>query len=127
MLTCFQRSTLVCLFLLSFFFSLFLGHLTIKPAVANDIPTLVQDYYGYQVLVPDWSRIAWSNLPAVTQSGSISIPKNLIKALGYNPSRSWVAGQSPDTIVMLGDIGSATGLQKLALQQVQEITDRFLD
>ncbi len=119
---CFQRFFLICLFLLSFLFSLFLGHLTIKPAVANDIPTFIQDYYGYQVLVPDWTRITWSNLPAVTQSGSISIPGNLLQALGYNPSRSWVAGQSPDTIVMLGDIASATGLEKLALQQVQEIT-----
>ena len=119
---CFQRFFLICLFLLSFLFSLFLEHLTIKPAVANDIPTFIQNYYGYQVLVPDWTRITWSNLPAVTQSGSISIPGNLVQALGYDPSRSWSAGQSPDTIVMLGDIASATGLEKLALQQVQETT-----
>ncbi len=117
-----KRIFLACLFILSLLLSSIFPHLSTKPVRAESIPTLIQNYNGYQVLIPDWNRITWSNLPPVEQGGSISIPGNLVQALGYDPSRAWVAGQSPDTIVMLGDVASVTGLEKFALRQVQEIT-----
>ncbi|MGK7914584.1 MAG: hypothetical protein AB4038_03435, partial [Prochloraceae cyanobacterium] len=50
------------LFVITFIIATIFPRYAIKPAVANDIPTLIQDYYGYPVVVPDWTQITWSNL-----------------------------------------------------------------
>lgn len=91
--------------------------------VADSIPTTV--YQG--ATVPDWAHITFATLPAVTEAGSIQLPRSLISQLGYDPSRSWQAGQAPATFMMLGDFGNAFGLQQLSLADIYQRTEGSFD
>lgn len=88
----------------------------------NQMPTLTYSVGKYQAQAPDWSKITWGNLPPVQESGYLSIPNNLIPQFGYDPSRSWSAGQQVDSIVMLGDVEDAFKLDSFTLNQISEIT-----
>ena len=71
--------------------------------------------------LPDWNQITFSRMPAITESGSFQAPKNVTSELGYNPSRSWNAGQTPDSFTMLGDFQDSFKLQKFTLADISQI------
>ncbi|MCG6133989.1 MAG: hypothetical protein MET45_04925 [Nostoc sp. LLA-1] len=92
-----------------------------QPSLAQP-PTITYSVGKYQVQAPDWAKITWGTLPPVPESGYLSIPKNLIPQFGYDPSRSWSAGQQVDSIVMLGDVEDAFRLDSFTLNQISAIT-----
>ncbi|MBC1220694.1 hypothetical protein GNF09_12165, partial [Nostoc sp. UCD120] len=61
-------------------------------------PTTTYSQGQYVVQAPDWSRITWDNLPPVQQPGYLSISQNLVSLFGYDPSRSWSAGEKVDSV-----------------------------
>ena len=88
-------------------------------ASANPVPTVIAvDENGNQYLMPDWSQIQFSTLPPIQESGSFTATSEAIDALGYDPSRSWSAGQTPDEFMMLGDFQEAFELENLSLRDI---------
>ena len=87
----------------------------------SSIPAVTYSVGKYKSESPNWSQITWSNLPSVLQSGSITVPQEVISKIGYDPSRSWSAGQKPDSIVMLGDVEDAFKISSLSLKNIQTI------
>ncbi|BAY80488.1 hypothetical protein NIES25_69760 (plasmid) [Nostoc linckia NIES-25] len=84
-------------------------------------PTETHTLGQYEVKIPDWSKITWDNLPPVQQPGYLSIPPELIAKFGYDPSRSWSAGQKVDSVVMLGDVEDALKMSSLSLEDISAI------
>ncbi|MGD2184392.1 hypothetical protein [Lusitaniella coriacea] len=68
-------------------------------------------------VLPDWNQISLQSLPPIRQSGSFDAPPEMVQQLGYDPSRAWQAGQTPDEYLKLGDI-EAFRLQDLSLIQI---------
>ncbi|MBD2511437.1 hypothetical protein A6V25_24175 [Nostoc sp. ATCC 53789] len=81
-------------------------------------PTIEYSQGLYKTVAPDWSKITWETLPPVQQPGFLTIPKNLISVFGYDPSRSWTAGQKVDSVVMLGDADDAFKMSALSLKSI---------
>jgi hypothetical protein len=81
-------------------------------------PTIEHSQGLYKTAAPDWSKITWDTLPAIQQPGFLKIPKNLISTFGYDPSRSWTAGQKVDSVVMLGDADDAFKMSALSLKAI---------
>jgi hypothetical protein len=74
-----------------------------------------------KLLLPDWNRISLSQLPGISQSGAIDgSPYNQI--LGYDLSRTWTVGMTPDEYLKLGDISEALQTEKFSLQAIGDIT-----
>ncbi|PAX52367.1 hypothetical protein [Brunnivagina elsteri] len=73
--------------------------------------------------LPDWNQINFSNMPAISESGSFQAPVNVTDKLGYNPSRSWNAGQKPDSFTMLGDFQDSFKLQNFSLTDISQIAN----
>jgi hypothetical protein len=84
-------------------------------------PTITHSQGKYSAQTPDWSKITWDTLPPVQQPGYLKIPQNLISTFGYDPSRSWSAGQKVDSIVMLGDVDDAFKTSSLSLKSISTI------
>ena len=83
------------------------------PTQANELLDLVgvDDEFNIPVItdadgiiLPDWARITFDILPIVEDAGSINIPQNLIRQLGYDPNRVWEAGTAVADILLLGDL-----------------------
>ena len=68
-------------------------------------------------LLPDWERITFRLIPAVKKGGSLDL-SSLVGVLGYDPSRSWKAGDSITSILMLGDLAEATNLPIRSLESI---------
>jgi hypothetical protein len=81
-------------------------------------PTIEYSQGLYKTAAPDWSKITWETLPPIQQPGFLTIPKNLISTFGYDPSRSWTAGQKVDSVVMLGDADDAFKMSDLSLKTI---------
>ncbi|MDZ8141043.1 MAG: hypothetical protein RM049_38130 [Nostoc sp. DedQUE04] len=84
-------------------------------------PTIEHSQGNYKTAAPDWSKITWDTLPPVQQPGFLKIPKNLISVFGYDPSRSWTAGQKVDSVVMLGDADDAFKMSDLSLKAIDTV------
>ncbi|WP_242054660.1 hypothetical protein [Nostoc sp. FACHB-190] len=84
-------------------------------------PTETRTLAQYEVKIPDWSKITWDNLAPVQQPGYLNISSDLIDRFGYNPSRSWSAGQKIDSIVMLGDVEDAFKMGSFSLKRISTI------
>ncbi|MEG3437877.1 hypothetical protein V0288_12185 [Pannus brasiliensis CCIBt3594] len=67
--------------------------------------------------LPDWERITFRLIPAVEKAGSLDL-SSLARELGYDPSRSWDAGDRITSILMLGDLAEATDLPSRSLQSI---------
>jgi hypothetical protein len=67
---------------------------------------------------PDWVQITLRSLPAVLESGSFEAPADLIRLLGYDPSRVWQAGQTADQYMQLGDFQESFQLQQFSLYEI---------
>jgi hypothetical protein len=76
--------------------------------------------------LPDWSQISFGKMPAISESGSFQAPANVIDKLGYDPSRSWNAGQTPDSFTMLGDFQDSFKLQNFSLSDISHIANQNL-
>ncbi|MEH1965304.1 M23 family peptidase [Nostoc sp.] len=70
-----------------------------------------------KVLLPDWSRISLSQLPAISQSGAID-GSPYSQTLGYDLSRTWNVGMTPDQYLKLGDISEALQAEEFSLQAI---------
>ncbi|WP_242044802.1 hypothetical protein [Anabaena azotica] len=88
-----------------------------------EVPTVTYNSGKFQLKSPDWSRISWSNLDAVQEGGFINVSSDIVRQLGYNPSRSWNAGQTIDSIIMLGDVDEAFEQSKFTLNRISAITN----
>ena len=89
---------------------------------SNFLPNSVEgDVDGVKVTLPDWARITFANLPPISKSGAITVPLSVVRELGYDPSRSWSAGQTADSYMMLGDFGSSFQLQEFAIKNIANI------
>lgn len=89
-----------------------------QSTVTTNIPTTV--WNGAQL--PDWSNITFSKMPGISESGSFTAPSDVTDQLGYDLSRSWSAGQTPDKYMMLGDFQDSLKLQNFDLSEISEIT-----
>lgn len=88
--------------------------------IAQEIPTISYSQGQYKGKIPDWSRISFENLPPVQQPGFVKIPPSVVGKIGYDPSRTWVAGQRLDSIVKLGDIDEAFEISSLSLKDISQ-------
>ncbi len=86
----------------------------------SQVPTLDYVQGNYRGRIPDWSRINFENLPAVQQPGFLKVPRKVVGQIGYDPSRSWVAGQRLDSIVKLGDVDEAFKISSLSLKDLSQ-------
>jgi hypothetical protein len=86
------------------------------------IPTIPYAAGNQSVNIPDWSAISFSSLPAISSSGSFELPSNLLDQLGYDPSRTWSAGQTADQFMMLGDIRDAFHTEAFSLEQIADLS-----
>jgi len=71
--------------------------------------------------IPDLSRITFRSLP-IQESGSFQAPPDIVNALGYDPSRSWYAGQTADQIMQLGDFTQSLGFERYSLRYIGQLT-----
>lgn len=70
-----------------------------------------------KVLLPDWSRISLGQLPGISQSGAID-GSPYSQTLGYDLSRTWNVGMTPDQYLKLGDISEALQAEEFSLQAI---------
>lgn len=92
------------------------------PNVANaEIPTVTHSAGKYQLKSPDWSKINWASLDPIQQPGYLDISPVIATKLGYNPSRTWTAGQSIDSVIMLGDVDDAFKISTFSLKTISVI------
>jgi hypothetical protein len=106
----------------AFLLSLLLLLSTGAVANAQTLPTQTYSNGQQEVQVPDWSEIDLSELPSLQDSGYIDIAASLVSKLGYDPSRSWEAGDAIEEVMMLGDVQKAFRLEEFALQHIAERT-----
>ena len=96
-----------------------------QPANASILPGISEMQVEWQgqvvgsVTLPDWSQLSLSDLPGIQHSGSIGSQYN--QGLGYDLSRVWQAGDTPDKILKLGDIAEAFAPQNLTVGQVAQL------
>lgn len=100
---------------------------TINTIGDGNLPTRIVEVANPQsrlpatkVLLPDWSRISLAQLPGISQSGAIDgTPYS--QTLGYDLSRTWNVGMTPDQYLKLGDISEALQAEEFSLQAIQAI------
>ncbi len=81
------------------------------------VPTL--DWQGTKL--PDWSKITFASLPAISQNGYFRATPEVVSQLDYDPSRSWMTGQTPDTFLKLGDFQESFKLQNFDLSNIAQL------
>ena len=105
------------------------------PADTTEMPTKILEIPGMDrqgnptsvnALLPDWTQISFSQMPPISQSGSLSAGEYK-QAVGYDLSRSWTAGQTPDQYIMLGDISQALQPELLSFGFVTQQAGLNLD
>lgn len=74
-----------------------------------------------EIATPDWAKITLRTLPAILKSGSFQAPDNLISILGYDPSRTWEAGQTANQYMRLGDFQESFQLQQFSIRAIGEL------
>ncbi|WP_317616607.1 M23 family peptidase, partial [Nostoc sp. 'Peltigera membranacea cyanobiont' 232] len=103
---------------------------TINTIGDGNLPTRIVEVANPQsrlpatkVLLPDWSRISLGQLPGISQSGAID-GSPYSQTLGYDLSRTWNVGMTPDQYLKLGDISEALQAEEFSLQAIQAIALR---
>ncbi|WP_237997205.1 hypothetical protein [Nostoc sp. UHCC 0870] len=86
------------------------------------LPTVPYQQGKRQGQIPDWGKITWEMLPAVQQAGYLTVPKAYQQRFGYDPSRSWNAGQKSDSVIMLGDADDEFRFADFTLDAIGKIT-----
>ncbi|OYD89412.1 peptidase M23 [Nostoc sp. 'Peltigera membranacea cyanobiont' 210A] len=97
---------------------------TINTIGDGNLPTRIVEVANPQsrlpatkVLLPDWSRISLAQLPGISQSGAID-GSPYSQTLGYDLSRTWNVGMTPDQYLKLGDISEALQAEEFSLQAI---------
>ncbi len=85
-----------------------------RPASPAEVAPATTQVEGVEL--PDLGQITFSTLPAIAESGSFTAPPEVVEALGYDPSRSWSAGQTAEEYLKLGDFQESFQLQKYNLE-----------
>ncbi len=100
---------------------------TINTIGDGNLPTRIVEVANPQsrlpatkVLLPDWSRISLAQLPGISQSGAID-GSPYSQTLGYDLSRTWNVGMTPDQYLKLGDISEVLQAEEFSLQAIQAI------
>lgn len=125
------RILLTCVLILSLLVGMF--GFENNPAQARTVddstmPTLAYtNKEGEQVLAPDFTTLTFGKLPPIEEAGWISIPKEFIKQLGYDPSRVWSELANVADVVKLGDIEDALGVGEFSLSAIANITQLDLE
>lgn len=121
------------LFLLLIVSSLFYGRLSAgaqTPVDTTQLPTRILEIPGVDrqgnatsvnTLLPDWTQISFSQMPPISQSGNLSA-QEYAQAVGYDLSRTWTAGQTPDQYIMLGDLSQALQPELLSVGFIAQQT-----
>lgn len=94
-----------------------------SPPTQTAVPTIAWQ----NTRLPDWNQIIFAKMPAISESGTFEAPNQVIDKLGYDPSRNWSAGQSPDSFTMLGDFQDSFQLQKFSLTDIAPIASLDLN
>lgn len=128
----FQLGSLLRIFLIIVSFLMviafpLLWELPVNAQETVPVPTVAYTNGKQQLLAPDWSRITWGNLPPIQEPGWIQIPVNLVSKLGYDPSRIWNVGETPDSVVMLGDVAEAFHLEAFTLEDISGLTSLAME
>lgn len=66
-----------------------------------------------QVLLPDWQKISFGSMPPIQESGSVDLPSGGV--------RQWMAGQTPDRYLQLGDISEALRPDLASLSTIAQV------
>ena len=115
---------LVLSLFIGLFFCLFSSPAFASIAPEPAIPTTAIEWEQQAARVPDWSRISFHTLPPIASDGSFTAPPEASQAVGYDLSRTWEAGQTPDTYLKLGDFQTSLYPQIFNLHTIA-ITDGF--
>ncbi len=89
-------------------------HRSVFPAEVVETTPPTTQIQGVEL--PDLGKITFNTLPPIAESGSFSVPPEVVEALGYDPSRSWSAGQTAQEYLKLGDFQESFQLQKYNLE-----------
>ncbi|MBC6434961.1 M23 family peptidase, partial [Nostoc sp. HG1] len=107
-----------------YLFIAFAAQATINTFGDGNLPTRIVEVANPQsqlpatkVLLPDWSRISLGQLPGISQSGAID-GSPYTQTLGYDLSRTWNVGMTPDQYLKLGDISEALQAEEFSLQAI---------
>ncbi len=87
------------------------------------LPITSVESQGQYARIPDWSQITLHTLPPIQNTGSIAIPADISRTVGYDLSRQWQAGQTPDTYLKLGDIQTSLYPQVFNLYTIAQLTN----
>lgn len=118
---------------LSFFFSP--GLALTQTGIDANLPTRIWNIPGSdnkgnktdnEVLLPDWSTITLSSMPPIAQSGSFD-GKSYTSDTGYDLSRTWITGQTPDQYLKMGDIANELQPQLFSIGTISQLTGLNLD
>lgn len=117
------------------FISTFCGILILSPTAIAGVPTRQVSLPGTDktgasvsqfVTLADLGKVTWGSLPPISQSGSFD-GTSYVQTLGYDLSRSWQSGDSPDSILKLGDISESFGSEQFNLNDIANISKSDLD
>jgi hypothetical protein len=99
----------------------FMGDCSKRSLAVTDPGSPVPTITWQNTQLPDWNQITFLSLPGITESGSFFAPESVSEQLGYDPSRTWVAGQTPAQYMKMGDFQDSFKLQQFNLQSISEI------
>jgi hypothetical protein len=73
--------------------------------------------------IPDWSQITLRSLPPIQEDGEFTASNDVNNAAGYDLSRIWKTGQTPDQYLKLGDLQTSFYPQIFNLYSIGQITN----
>lgn len=95
-------------------------------AAIAQVNELVADPQYIQETLPEYSSFGsqtFGGLGTAPVEGKVDgFPGDLVDDIGYDPSKSWQAGDSIADILTLGDIGNSFYAQALSFSEIAEIT-----
>jgi hypothetical protein len=72
------------------------------------------------VQLPDWNQISLSDLPGILTAGSFGTEYNQL--VGYDLSRIWNVGDTPDRFLKLGDVADALAPQNFTVGNIAQLS-----
>jgi hypothetical protein len=97
-------------------------HALASIAPEHPFPIASAEWQGQYARIPDWSQMTLRSLPPIQQAGEFVATPDLNKALGYDLSRQWQAGQSADSYLKLGDFQTSLYPQIFNLYTIAQLT-----
>ncbi|MGK7947269.1 MAG: M23 family metallopeptidase [Xenococcaceae cyanobacterium] len=101
-------------------------HYHVNPV--GDLPTFTVEQNGLTAEYPDWQKLTFSRLGSIAEGGELLSRPDWDRAVGYELSRIWSAGDSPAEFLKLGDfqdskVGDLTldYILNLSLTEIDEV------